>query len=160
MNNEIREYKQEVRISYHLCPLCGMESKTTSRICNVCSSHQVILIPLASPSRPEKLLVWIADVVEAYNPAQPKPDTDMERVKEICPCGFPQSYPIPHEHAQTEREKQIIGYYESLRPAPSVEEIKSKLKDAEDAGLILVYDDDFGTVRSQIAQEIAGLGRE
>jgi len=30
----------------------------------------------------------------------------------LCPCGFPQSHPIPHEHDQTEREKQIIYYFE------------------------------------------------
>ena len=37
-----------------------------------------------------------------------------EKLKKYCPCGFPQSFPIPHEHDQTEREKQIIPYYESL----------------------------------------------
>lgn len=29
-----------------------------------------------------------------------------------CPCGNPQSSPIPHEHDQTEREKAIIKYFE------------------------------------------------
>lgn len=28
--------------------------------------------------------------------------------KELCKCGFPQSFPIPHEHDLTEREKRII----------------------------------------------------
>ncbi len=37
----------------------------------------------------------------------------MNKVK-LCPCGFPQSYPIPHEHDLTEREKQIIKHYERL----------------------------------------------
>lgn len=26
-----------------------------------------------------------------------------------CSCGFPQSYPIPHKHDWTEREKRIVG---------------------------------------------------
>lgn len=26
---------------------------------------------------------------------------------EYCSCGFPQSYPIPHEHDLSEREKRI-----------------------------------------------------
>ena len=34
--------------------------------------------------------------------------------KIMCPCGSPQSYPIPHEHDQTKREKQIIKYYNEL----------------------------------------------
>ncbi len=29
-----------------------------------------------------------------------------------CPCGFPQSSPIPHEHDQTDREKAIIKHFE------------------------------------------------
>jgi len=33
---------------------------------------------------------------------------------ELCSCGFPQSYPIPHEHDRTDREKRIIAYYESI----------------------------------------------
>ncbi len=37
-----------------------------------------------------------------------------EAKKEICPCGFPQSHPIPHEHDRTEREKQIIAHYEEI----------------------------------------------
>lgn len=28
-----------------------------------------------------------------------------------CPCGHPQSSPIPHEHDQTDREKAIIKYF-------------------------------------------------
>ncbi|KKL52253.1 hypothetical protein LCGC14_2287360 [marine sediment metagenome] len=40
----------------------------------------------------------------------------MEYTKgEICSCGFPQSHPIPHEHDRTEREKQIVGHYESIQ---------------------------------------------
>jgi len=31
----------------------------------------------------------------------------------ICSCGNPQSFPIPHEHDQTDREKQIVKHYES-----------------------------------------------
>lgn len=31
----------------------------------------------------------------------------------FCACGFPQSYPIPHEHDRTDREKLIIGNYEN-----------------------------------------------
>ncbi len=30
----------------------------------------------------------------------------------FCPCGFPQSSPIPHEHDQTDREKAIIKHFE------------------------------------------------
>ena len=33
--------------------------------------------------------------------------------KQVCSCGMPQSYPIPHEHDQTEREKAIIAHYET-----------------------------------------------
>lgn len=29
-----------------------------------------------------------------------------------CACGHPQSYPIPHEHSQTDREKVIIKHFE------------------------------------------------
>jgi hypothetical protein len=43
--------------------------------------------------------------------------------KEMCPCGFPQSWPIPHEHDQTEREKVIIRHYES-RLAESLQKCK------------------------------------
>jgi hypothetical protein len=32
----------------------------------------------------------------------------------LCSCGMPQSFPIPHEHDRTEREKQIIAYYQDL----------------------------------------------
>ena len=35
--------------------------------------------------------------------------TKGDRTK-LCSCGNPQSYPIPHEHDWTEREKQIIEY--------------------------------------------------
>lgn len=31
----------------------------------------------------------------------------------LCSCGFPQSHPIPHEHDQTNREKEIITYYKN-----------------------------------------------
>ena len=34
--------------------------------------------------------------------------------EKLCSCGFPQSFPIPHEHDQTKREKQIISYYKIL----------------------------------------------
>lgn len=43
-----------------------------------------------------------------------------------CNCGFPQSYPIPHEHDQTEREKVIIAYYEGI-----LEEKNYQLRTAE-----------------------------
>lgn len=36
----------------------------------------------------------------------------MGKQKEICSCGMPQSFPIPHEHDRTERENQIINFYE------------------------------------------------
>ena len=33
----------------------------------------------------------------------------------ICSsCGFPQSFPIPHEHDRTEREKEIIAHYDRI----------------------------------------------
>ena len=35
----------------------------------------------------------------------------MSEPKKMCPCGNPQSYPIPHEHDQTEREKVIIKHF-------------------------------------------------
>jgi hypothetical protein len=34
--------------------------------------------------------------------------------RKLCSCGFPQSYPIPHEHDRTEREKAIIAHYEAI----------------------------------------------
>ncbi len=36
---------------------------------------------------------------------------------EPCSCGFPQSYPIPHEHDRTARENQIIAHYEDSNKA-------------------------------------------
>ncbi len=38
----------------------------------------------------------------------------MQKKIPLCSCGFPQSFPIPHEHDRTEREKQIMDYYENL----------------------------------------------
>jgi hypothetical protein len=35
--------------------------------------------------------------------------------KKLCRCGMPQSYPIPHEHDQTEREKQIIAHFKACQ---------------------------------------------
>ncbi len=35
----------------------------------------------------------------------------MEYTKKMCPCGFPQSWHIPHEHDQTDREKEIIEHF-------------------------------------------------
>ncbi len=35
----------------------------------------------------------------------------------LCSCGFPQSYPLPHEHDRTEREKQIIAHYQRVNLA-------------------------------------------
>lgn len=35
-------------------------------------------------------------------------------MNKLCSCGMPQSSPIPHEHDQTERERQIIAYYKEL----------------------------------------------
>jgi hypothetical protein len=32
----------------------------------------------------------------------------------LCSCGFPRSFPIPHEHDRTFREQQIINYYRDL----------------------------------------------
>ncbi len=39
--------------------------------------------------------------------------TKGDRTK-LCSCGNPQSYPIPHEHDRTEREKQIIEYKDGI----------------------------------------------
>ena len=36
----------------------------------------------------------------------------MKNKKTFCSCGFPQSYPIPHEHDRTDRENIIIAHYE------------------------------------------------
>lgn len=36
---------------------------------------------------------------------------------QLCSCGNPQSYPLPHEHDRTEREKQIVLYYEGITKA-------------------------------------------
>lgn len=88
------------------------------------------------------------------------PAKDVER--EMCSCGFPQSYPIPHEHDQTEREKQIIKHYVSLRPAPSVEEILDKLCEdcfAHQKNHQCDQKDKVGCY-GYLAQEIAKLGRE
>lgn len=38
--------------------------------------------------------------------------TLQEKAVKFCSCGNPQSYPIPHEHDQTDREKQIIKHLE------------------------------------------------
>lgn len=43
-----------------------------------------------------------------------KGKTMMADKKKYCSCGNPQSYPIPHEHDRTEREKQIIKHFEEL----------------------------------------------
>ena len=36
-----------------------------------------------------------------------------EHTDKLCSCGFTQSYPIPHEHDQTVREKAIVKHFES-----------------------------------------------
>lgn len=35
-------------------------------------------------------------------------------MNKLCSCGFPQSFPTPHEHDRTERENQIIKHYEDV----------------------------------------------
>ena len=30
----------------------------------------------------------------------------------LCNCGFPQSFPLPHEHDRTDREAEIIKYFQ------------------------------------------------
>jgi len=35
----------------------------------------------------------------------------MTKENKFCSCGCPQTYPIPHEHDQTEREKAIIKHF-------------------------------------------------
>ena len=42
----------------------------------------------------------------------------------LCSCGFPQSYPIPHEHDQTVREQIIVKHFEG--------HIRDLLKQRED----------------------------
>jgi len=53
----------------------------------------------------------------------------------LCSCGFPQSFPIPHEHDRTEREKQIINYYERrdamFRHVDAVQEFLRAKKEKE-----------------------------
>ena len=39
--------------------------------------------------------------------------------------GSPQSYPIPHEHDRTEREKAIIDYYEKALIAQDAKTLKA-----------------------------------
>lgn len=41
-------------------------------------------------------------------------DKIMENTRELCSCGNPQSYPVPHEHDRTDRKKQIIKHYEGI----------------------------------------------
>ncbi|KKL82752.1 hypothetical protein LCGC14_1981650 [marine sediment metagenome] len=45
-------------------------------------------------------------------------------MKKLCSCGFPQSFPIPHEHDRTERENQIIKHYGGI-----TEDLYEALKD-------------------------------
>ena len=52
----------------------------------------------------------------------------MEYTKGLCSCGNPQSYPIPHEHDRTEREKQIIAHYEDTN-ADLYEALKAIVED-------------------------------
>jgi len=40
--------------------------------------------------------------------------TKGESSVKLCSCGFPQSYPMPHEHDLTDREKQIIAHKDKV----------------------------------------------
>ena len=69
---------------------------------------------------------------ETYNCLNCKNKWDTKRQElrmnnKICSCGMPQSHPIPHEHDQTEREKQIITYYKELN-----KDMYKALKDIRD----------------------------
>lgn len=39
-------------------------------------------------------------------------DVDDRQLSKICPCGFNQSMPVPHEHDRTSRERDIIDSFE------------------------------------------------
>ena len=74
----------------------------------------------------------------------------MSEEKEMCSCGFPQSYPIPHEHDQTEREKVIIKHYESLAyssapPAKGVERVIREI-------ITQCLPDDYGETLESVAK--------
>ena len=40
-----------------------------------------------------------------------------QKGNKLCACGHPQSWPIPHEHDQTDREKAIIEYFRNSHDA-------------------------------------------
>lgn len=75
----------------------------------------------------------------------------MTKKAKLCSCGFPQSYPIPHEHDRTEREKQIIGHYENLLRGPKVtrEELIRTSYAVIDEGIGPVIDEVIKLLRSR-----------
>lgn len=46
----------------------------------------------------------------------------------ICPCGNPQSYPIPHEHDRTDREHEIIAHFRAKIKELELVQTKSLIK--------------------------------
>lgn len=70
------------------CPVCGTANHIVATFCHSCGAR--------------------LDDEARYDP---KPDTTEPK---FCPCGHPQTFPIPHEHDQTNREKAIIGHFQSL----------------------------------------------
>lgn len=63
--------------------------------------------------------------------SQGREDCFMEHTKtKLCACGQPQSYPVPHEHDRTERERQIIEHYEQ-REAKNQQTIKELVEACE-----------------------------
>jgi len=66
----------------------------------------------------------------------------------LCPCGFPQSYPIPHEHDRTQREQEIIEYYEA-----KIEEAKEQGREIGKQEMI-DWSDDFCIIHGDADERI------
>jgi hypothetical protein len=65
-----------------------------------------------------------------------------QHTKTICKaCGFPQSYPIPHEHDLSDREKQIIAYYKA-KACNNFDALVACLQNLVDRNLIKDIDGD------------------
>ena len=65
----------------------------------------------------------------------------MRIIHKFCRCGSPQSFPIPHEHDQTKREKQIIKYYADREThyGEMLEHLENVIDEYESDGGIMIY---------------------
>ena len=79
--------------------------KTINEALGMCSER--------SP-RWRSVVLKLEEVLQQCDTALYSPEPEKVVCPELCSCGNPQSFPIPHEHDQTDREKQIIKHYELL----------------------------------------------